>query len=176
MLKLFFASLVYVLLSVSAFAAQDEDIRLHLKEAPAKAPDISFKDADGSIHTLKDFKGKVVLVNFWATWCKPCVEEMPALSALQSKVADKDIVVLPISLDYKGAKAVKAFYKEQNITNLPVYIDKEMKTYAAFGVRALPSTYVVDKQGEIVLMKMGMHAWDGNDVVAYLMEVENELF
>lgn len=139
-----------------------------------EAPDIEFSDSEGAIHTLKSLRGKVVLLNFWATWCKPCVMEMPALSRLQEALRDEPVVVLPLSLDSNGGiKKVEAFYEEREINNLSVYVDEAFKTYAAFSVRALPSTYIIDPKGNIVATVTGVYEWDGEDVKAYLLSLKN---
>ena len=87
------------------------------------APDIVFAVADGSEHRLADFLGHGMVINLWATWCAPCVEEMPSLAALSKALAPDDIAVLPLSSDRGGAARVQAFFQEHGITGLPVLLD-----------------------------------------------------
>jgi len=92
---------------------------------PAPPPDISFTTPDGAEHHLTDFAGHGMVVNLWATWCVPCVEEMPSLAALSKTLAPDDIAVLPLSSDRGGARVVEAFYQEHGITGLPVLLDSK---------------------------------------------------
>ena len=116
------------------------------------APGFELKDLEGKAVKLSDFKGKVVLLNFWATWCPPCREEIPDLVALQTKYEKQGLVVLGVSLDEKGPAPVKAFAKRMKV-NYPVIMGDE-KTVAAYGnFQAIPTTFYIDRAGRIA----GMH-------------------
>lgn len=133
--------------------------------APARpAPDAPFKTADGATRTLADYTGKPVLVNLWATWCPPCVAELPSLAAFARTLAPQGIRVLPISADRGGAKTVEAFYAAHAISGLPVLIDPDMGLMHAFGAQGLPTTYVIDAAGRIVGMEEGGMDWGAADV------------
>ncbi len=113
------------------------------------APAWELKDLDGKPVKLSDFKGKVVLLNFWATWCPPCREEVPALIALQNKYKDQGLVVIGLSVDQGGPAAVKSFAKRMKI-NYPIVLGDE-KTAAAYGnVQVIPTTFFIDRAGDIV--------------------------
>ena len=96
-----------------------------LTDPPVAAPDIVFVAADGSEHHLAEFVGHGMVINLWATWCVPCVAEMPSLAALSKTLAPDDIAVLPLSSDRGGATIVEAFYEEHGIIGLPVLLDPE---------------------------------------------------
>ncbi|HET6195817.1 MAG TPA: TlpA disulfide reductase family protein [Acetobacteraceae bacterium] len=114
---------------------------------PAPPPDISFTTPDGAEHHLTDFAGHGMVVNLWATWCVPCVEEMPSLAALSKTLAPDDIAVLPLSSDRGGARVVEAFYQEHGITGLPVLLDSKGTAARAWRARGLPTSLIIDKQG-----------------------------
>lgn len=120
---------------------------------PRPAPALELKSLEGRAASLEEFKGKIVLVDFWATWCKPCVKAMPDLMKLHSKFADKGFTVVGISLDEEGAKAVRPFVEKRKI-NYPILLD-ESKAWKLWGVRAIPAMFLIDKDGKIVRQWVG---------------------
>lgn len=115
---------------------------------PKPAPPVHFTTADGVERTLGDYAGQGVVLNFWATWCVPCVAEMPALDAMARALAAARIAVLPLSSDRGGAKAVERFYAERNIETLPILLDKRGDAARAFGAKGIPTTVLIDRNGE----------------------------
>lgn len=109
------------------------------------APAITFADATGAARTLEDYRGKGVVLNIWATWCGPCVTEMPSLVAL-SRAAD-GFVVLPLSIDHGGAAVVGPWLQRHGAAALPVLIDDKQAAMTALGVRGVPTTFVIDRAG-----------------------------
>jgi thiol-disulfide isomerase/thioredoxin len=168
-----FLKCLIVLLSIPSICGA-KNLAEFAHPVPIQAPEIEFTDAKGDSHTLNSFRGKVVLLNFWATWCKPCLLEMPALSALQQSLEGTNVMVLPLSLDSKGAKMVEAFYKSQAIDNLPIYVDQKFVTNMAFNVRALPSSYIIGPQGRLVATITGVYEWDSPQVKKYLLSLSRE--
>ena len=118
-------------------AAELHDLATGLQptDPPVPAPDVTFLAADGSEHRLTDFVGHGMVINLWATWCVPCVAEMPSLAALSKTLAPDDIAVLPLSSDRGGARVVEAFYQEHGISGLPVLLDPKARRRAR-GMRA----------------------------------------
>lgn len=114
---------------------------------PVRPPDIVFQAADGSLHHLSEFRGHGMVVNLWATWCAPCVAELPALSKLSHALAPQDIAVLPLSSDRGGAKTVRAFFDAHDITGLPVLVDPKGAAADAWGVEGIPTTVIIDRDG-----------------------------
>jgi thiol-disulfide isomerase/thioredoxin len=127
---------------------------------PRPAPETPFTTADGASRRIADYAGKVLVVNLWATWCAPCVAELPSLAALARRLAPEGVLVLPVSSDRGGAKTVEAFYAAHAISGLPVLIDKDTALTHAFGVRGLPTTYVIDGAGRIVGQEEGGMDWN----------------
>lgn len=138
---------------------------------PEAAPQTPFFTAAGASRTLADYRGKSLLVNLWATWCAPCVQEMPSLAAAARTLRGLGFAVLPISSDMGGAPRVEAFFKQHGISGLPVLIDRNAALLHAFGAPGLPSTYVIDRAGRIVGRKVGGMDWDRRTVIAELKEL-----
>jgi peroxiredoxin len=131
-----------------------------IRPKPAKdAPDFQVPTPDGSTLRLSDFKGKVVFLNFWATWCEPCREEMPSMERLHRAYKDRGFVVLAISLDLQGASVVKPFVKKFALT-FPIGLDPKMAVRETYGVWAVPSTFLIDRKGKRVLFANGAREWD----------------
>jgi thiol-disulfide isomerase/thioredoxin len=135
---------------------------------PRPVPETGFFDAAGAERTLADFKGRVVLLNFWATWCAPCIRELPSLDRLQAEMGGKDFAVLTISEDRGGADVAGPFLEKHGWTNLPVAVDKHMALSRAFGVRGMPSTFLIDRDGRIVGSLTGPAEWDSEDAKALI--------
>ena len=115
---------------------------------PAAVPAaVRLVDAEGATHDLTAFAGKGLVVNMWATWCTPCVAEMPALQVLARKAVAAGSLVLPLSSDRGGAEVVRKFYASHAITDLPLWLDPKGAAASAWGARGLPTTYIVDRQG-----------------------------
>ncbi len=126
---------------------------------PVAAPDISFVAADGSEHHLSDFLGHGMVVNLWATWCAPCIEELPSLAALSKTLAPDDIAVLPLSSDRGGATAVAAYFQQHDISGLPVLLDPHSAAAHAWNVRGIPTSFIIDKRGREVARLEGSADW-----------------
>lgn len=114
----------------------------------AALPEFKFTTADGTVRTIADYAGQGVVMNFWATWCVPCVAEMPALDALARTVAADRVAVLALSSDRGGAPPVERFYREKNIQSLAVMLDPRGDAARAFGARGIPTTILIDRTGK----------------------------
>ena len=116
--------------------------------------------------TLSQFKGQVVVLNFWATWCPPCVEEMPSLVQMQQKMKDKGITVLAISVDVDDG-AYKKFLQDHNVNLLSVR-DADQKSSDLYGTFKFPETYIIDRNGVVRRKFIGAVDWTEPDVIEYL--------
>ena len=142
-------------------AQELDDLAAKLKptDPPVAVPDIDFVDADGREHHLAEFRGHGMVINLWATWCVPCVAEMPSLLALEKALAPADIAVLPLSSDRGGAAAVAAFYEKHGIAGLPVLLDPRGAAARTLGARGIPTSVIIDTQGREVARMEGSADW-----------------
>ncbi len=156
---------VALLVALSAAAAAEEE-KLRLGEfipesAPQPAPETGFTDAQGKPVSFADFKGKPVVVNLWATWCQPCLKEMPSLDRLQSQLDDK-LAVAAVSEDRAGADRVGTFVAALGLKKLKIYLDPKSDVGHAFNVRGLPTSIVIDASGRVVGRVEGAAEWDSS--------------
>jgi len=140
-------------------------------ETPQPAPATVFKDAADADRTLADFAGKVMVVNFWATWCAPCVKEMPTLDALQAKLGGPDFVVLAISQDREGARVAKPFAEKQEWKNLGFYVESAGRFMRDAKLNGLPTSLIIDKSGREVGRLEGELEWDSPEVEKLLRDL-----
>ncbi|WP_421997607.1 TlpA family protein disulfide reductase [Reyranella sp.] len=135
---------------------------------PKPMPDLEFLDAQDKPMRLADLTGKVRLINLWATWCAPCVKEMPSLDRLQAALPKDKFVVLPISLDGPSRAKVPPFYKEKGLTHLGIYYDKGRKAMSTLDVSLLPTSILVDPAGREIGRIEGDADWDSPEGIALM--------
>jgi thiol-disulfide isomerase/thioredoxin len=145
--------------------------KLQLTEGTPAAPAVTFYDADGKAMSLNDFHGRYVLVNLWATWCGPCINELPSLVRLQAELPQDKITVLPLDLEKHDSQKVKEFLERTKIEGLPIYIDRDFSAMRGFAANELPLTILIDAEGKEVARAAGEQKWDHADSVAYLKAV-----
>ena len=157
-------------LSISAEGGEDEfysRMKINPIKGNKKAPDFSLKDLNGKEVEIRQFKGKVVFLNFWATWCGPCKEEMPGMQALHQQLKEKNFVMLTISVDYEGIKPVQEFMSKQQYT-FPVLLDPKGETLDLFEVKGIPTTFLIDKKGKMLGKAIGPRNWKSIEVESLL--------
>jgi peroxiredoxin len=151
------------LLAIAGIAAYLASCSFYEAEWPAvkdekdrkKAPDFALKDANGNVAKLSDYRGKVVLLNFWATWCGPCEIEIPWFVEFQQQYKDRDFAVLGVSLDEDGWKSVKPFMAREKL-NYRVMVTSEEVDQLYGGVESLPTTFVIDREGRVASSHVGL--------------------
>jgi thiol-disulfide isomerase/thioredoxin len=148
-------------------ALREGDMRkLVILDEPVPAPDLAFTAADGSETTLADSNGRIRLVNFWATWCAPCREEMPALAALAAAKAGPDFAVLPIATGRNTREGIAEFMAEAGVADLGTALDPKGKLAATMQVPGLPVTVILDRDGREIARMMGGADWSAPSALA----------
>jgi len=135
----------------SSISQTNEDVPLNniaINETPQPISSVIFEDFDGKKIDLKDYKGKLIIVNFWATWCKPCKEEMPSLDKLYQNKDFKNLKVFAVNLEQPNHLKTKFFFDELGIKKLSIYFDKNLNFIKEFNLRGVPTTVLINKKGE----------------------------
>lgn len=148
-----------------------DPLGISLFDQPRPLAEISFADGDSRALTMADFRGRVILLNIWATWCVPCRKEMTALDRLQAKLGGDDFIILPLSIDREGVAAVKRFYREVGVEKLGVYVDPSGRGSHSLGIPGVPTTLLIDREGREVARKMGEAEWDGPEMVGLVERI-----
>ncbi len=146
---------------------------MEVLKVPRIAPPVDFSllDLYGKKVILSDFKGKIVSLNFWATWCPPCREEMPSMQRLYTRFKDKDFTMVAVSMN-EPASVVKKFFKDYNLSFTSL-LDSKGEIGAQFGVRALPMTFILDRDGGIIGKAFGPRKWDSEKSMALFEHLIN---
>ena len=151
-----------------AVAAAQAPANFIVHPAPKALPDIAFTDERGRSVSLKDFRGRLVLLNVWATWCGPCRKEMPTLDRLQAQLGSDRFQVVALSIDRAGAAAVQKFYAEIGARHLALFIDTTGRASSGLGLLGLPGTLLINPQGDEIGRLIGPAEWDSPEMIAFL--------
>ena len=135
---------------------------------PLTLPEISFVEAGGATKSLTDWKGKVVLLNVWATWCVPCREEMPTLDKLEAALGGKDFEVVAVNIDRGGGDKPKSFLAETGATHLSLYTDPTGKLFSVLKAVGMPTTLLIDREGREIGRLVGPAHWDSQEALALI--------
>jgi thiol-disulfide isomerase/thioredoxin len=165
------ASMVAAMATLSTLqwaGAQEPPKNFVMHDAAKPVAAINFVDDQGRPRSLADFKGKVVLLNIWATWCGPCRKEMPALDRLQAALGGRDIEVVALSIDRGGLDVVRKFSAEVGIRNLTMYLDSSGQAVRQLGAVGLPTTLLIDRDGREIGRLMGPAEWDTTEMLEFV--------
>ena len=148
-------------------ALRDGDMKKLMFHTDAQpVSQIVFTDAEGGEHTLADWQGKHVLVNFWATWCAPCRKEMPGLDRLQAEFGGADFEVVTIATGRNSLTGIRKFFEETGVTNLPILLDPKSDLARDMAVLGLPITVLLDPEGREIARLRGDAEWDSDSARA----------
>jgi len=131
-------------------------------------PDVAWKDAAGRAVRLADFGGKVVLLNFWASWCAPCRKELPSIDRLQARLGGKDFVAIALNNDENGQAVAARDVERLGLENLPLYLDTDQVVSDKLGLPGMPTTFLFDRAGNLLGRYVGAAEWDGDAAVALI--------
>src|SRR5262245_4430329 len=158
-----------VVLTTSQFAAgQEPPKNFVMHDTPKPVAAIKFDDAQGQSRNLADFKGKVVLLNIWATWCGPCRKEMPALDRLQAALAGPDFEIVALSIDRGGMDAARKFFADIGIRTLAMYLDSSGQALRQLGAVGLPTTLLIERDGREIGRLIGPAEWDSPETIEFV--------
>ena len=132
----------------------------------APAPSFTLPDLNGKMVSIADYRGQVVLLNIWATWCGPCVEEMPSLEKLHQELKDEKFVILAVSIDESGVKVVRPFMKNHKLS-FPALIDSAGTINSLYQTTGVPESFIIDKNGRIVEEVIGPRDWAADGAIRY---------
>ena len=159
----------YIIITNISYASEKPDIKnLVLIKNPKIYEDVIFRDINLKDVDLNDFKGKLIILNFWATWCAPCKEEMPSLDNLQSNSNFSNLKIFPINIDREDISKSKIFFKELNIQNLNIYTDAPITLAKKFSLRGVPTTILFNKQGKEFARIMGSIDFNNEEFINWL--------
>jgi thiol-disulfide isomerase/thioredoxin len=142
--------------------------KLKIQSEPQAAVLATFTNPAGEVFSLADSNGKIRVVNFWATWCFPCREEMPTLDALQKQLGGEDFEVLTIATGFNNLDGIKRFLAEAEVTSLPILLDPDSSLGAEFGAIGLPLTVILNREGQEIARLTGGAEWDSESAIAIL--------
>ena len=152
-IRAIFFTILLIAFKSSAYSSNNSPFKnLVILTDPKEYKEIIFKDINGKNLSLNDFESDIYILNFWATWCLPCKEEMPSLNNLQSK---KNLEVIPINVEIQNKKKSQKFFKDLNINNLSIYFDDENNLANLFKLRGIPTTIIFNKKRDEVARILG---------------------
>ena len=157
---------LYVFVSLQNKTPPAIDIEPDQTRQGPPAPNFTLQDMDGRMVSLSDYKGKVVLLNIWATWCPPCVAEAPSIDKLHKMFEDEDFSLLAVSIDEGGKKAVEDFMKKKNL-NFPVLLDPEGRVARLYQTTAVPESFIIRKDGTLDNRIVGAIDWTAPKILDY---------
>jgi len=160
---------IYLITINFSHAFEKPDLKnLVLVKNPKYYEDVIFVDINQKNVNLDDFKGKLIILNFWATWCAPCKEEMPSLDDLQSNTKLNNLKIFPINIGQEDALKSKSFFKELNIQNLDIYFDAPITLAKKFSLRGVPTTIIFDKEGKEFARIIGSIDFNDEEFINWL--------
>lgn len=145
-------------------AAAREILPVKKAMASADLAPVTFYDAAGNAVTLESMKGQVLLVNLWATWCPPCIAELPALDLLQARLRDAGLKVVPVSMDRKPVAEIAAFLEARKVEQMELYVDTDREIARKWAFEALPVSYLIDREGQVIDVFMGPREWAQGEI------------
>ena len=161
---------IYLVTINFSYAFEKPDLKnLVLIKNPKIYEDVVFMDINQKNVNLDDFKGKLIILNFWATWCAPCREEMPSLDDLQINTKLNNLKIFPINIGQEDISKSKIFFKELNIKNLDIYIDAPITLAKKFSLRGVPTTIIFNKEGKEFARIMGSIDFNDEEFINWLM-------
>jgi len=162
-----------LLLAGATLAAGEIQTLIPVQDRPA-APDFVLQDAEGKTHRLSDYRGRVVALNFWATWCPPCRREMPSMQRLKNQLAKEDFVILAVDVGEDDETVFAFIFALDLPIDYPLLLDRDGKVTEQWPILGLPTSFILDKSGRVVLRAVGGRLWDAPEFVRSIKQLLNE--
>jgi len=164
---------IYLISSSSSYAIQELNLKnLVVHKNPKKLEKINFKNINNETINLNSFENSLIIINFWATWCAPCIEEMPSLDRLKRNPIFNNLEIIPINVGRDNIAKLKDFYKKLKINDLKIYFDKDVELANKFLLRGLPTTVFINKQGEEFARVIGFVNFDDKNIIKWLKKYD----
>ena len=164
---------IYLISSSSSYAIQQLNLKnLIIHKDPKKLENINFQNINNETINLNKYKDSLVIINFWATWCAPCLEEMPSLDKLQTNPVFNNLKIIPINVGRDNIEKSKNFYKKLKIKNLKIYFDKDVELANKFLLRGLPTTIFINKKGEEFARVIGFIDFEDKKIIKWLQKYD----
>ena len=164
---------IYLILPNSSYAIQQPNLKnLIIHKDPIKLEKINFKNVNNETINLNKFENSLIIINFWATWCAPCIEEMPSLNRLQANPVFNNLQIIPINVGRDNVEKSKNFYKKLKMDNLKIYFDKNVELANKFLLRGLPTTVFINKKGEEFARIIGFVNFDDKKIIKWLQKYD----
>jgi len=169
----FFIIFLYLITINLSYSIEQPDIKnIVIKKDFKSYENVVFKDINNEDINLEIFKGNLVILNFWATWCLPCIEEMPMLDSLQSNDSLDNLKILPINVSQENLKKIKSFYKRLDIKNLEIYYAPSTKIASKFSLRGIPTSILIDKNGKEFARIIGVIDFNDKKFINWLKKFD----
>ena len=164
---------IYLISSSSSYAIQQPNLKnLVIHKDPKKLEKINFINVNNETINISKFENSLIIINFWATWCAPCIEEMPSLNRLQTNTVFNNLQIIPINVGRDTVEKSKNFYKKLKIDNLEIYFDKDVELANKFLLRGLPTTVFINKKGEEFARVIGFINFNDKKIIKWLKEYD----
>ena len=164
---------IYLISPSSSYAIQQLNLNnLVIHKNPKKLEKINFQNINNETINLNKFKNSLIIINFWATWCAPCIEEMPSLNRLQVNPLFNNLQIIPINVGRDNIEKSKNFYKELKINNLEIYFEEDVELANKFLLRGLPTTVFINKKGEEFGRIIGFVNFDDKKIIKWLQQYD----
>lgn len=161
--------MVLLLVGVLSSALADSTV-LHPVKGQPQAPDFELKDIDGKMHRLSDYRGKVVIVNFWATWCPPCRFELPSMEKLWENTQDEGVIMLAVDLG-EDEDTIFSFTSDYPVS-FPLLMDRDSSVTKKYSVLGIPTSFVIDPQGRIIYRAVGPREWNDKQLTDTILSLK----
>lgn len=176
--KQYITKLIALVMLCGTFAVQAVAVPPYQRLTPVSPalapPPLALKNVDGKTIDIKDFKGKVVLINFWATWCPPCRKEMPSIQKLTTKFKNKGLVVLAVNAQEDEDKIFAYINALEPVPEFTVLMDKRGKAMSQWGIQGLPSSFILNKKGKVVYRVLGGREFNSANIINKIQELIEE--